>query len=226
MQDGRITEGYLILDIPAVMRQAGYQLLPPSRGAEGGRFMAPPDGAGVLLTEQDELASRQTRQLIAAMIRAIEEVVPVPNEAFWHRDMHWYGPAGIGSCYGLDQYEEFHGGPWVEAFPDAMPQPPGGRLIGIKDGEILAEGNYGALGVWDQVFSVHRGDFLGVPPTGKPVTMRDFDWYRRDGRYLVQNWVPIDLLDILAQLGVDVMAGLAAERAGREAAGRMHGWGR
>lgn len=216
IEDGRITEVYLILDVPSVMRQAGFQVLPPSRGAEGGRFLPPPRGEGVQLTEQDEVESRRTRQLVAALIRSIESRLPVPDEDFWHPDMHWYGPTGIGSCFGLAQYEQFHGAPWVQAFPDVLPTPPGGRLIGIADGEILAEGHYAALGVWDQPFSVHRGTYLGVPATDKLITMRDFDWYRREGNRLVQNWVPIDLLDILRQFGVDPMDRLARWRAGRE----------
>ena len=84
-----------------------------------------------------------------------------------------------------------------------------GRMIGIENGEILAEGKYASLGIWDTVFSVNRGTFRGIPATGKLMTIRDFDWYRREGDRLVQNWVPIDLVDLFLQLGVnlfDVMA--------------------
>jgi predicted ester cyclase len=226
LEAGRIVESYLILDIPSVMRQAGYQMLPPALGAEGGRVLAPPAGEGVLLTEQSELESRKTRQLVWSMIRSLRrygnELASMKHASYWHPDMHWYGPTGIGSCYGLEQYEEFHAGPWTRAFPeaDSTSEPGSGRLIGLENGEILAEGLYGALGVWDCVFSHHSDEYLGVPATGTTMTMRDFDWYRRDGRYLVQNWVPIDLIDILLQLGVDVMADLARERRAREQSGQ------
>jgi hypothetical protein len=46
--------------------------------------------------------------------------------------------------------------------------------------------------------------FRSIPPSGKVTTIRDFDWYRRDGGSLVQNWVPIDLIDIFLQLGVNL----------------------
>ena len=36
------------------------------------------------------------------------------------------------------------------------------------------------------------------------MTIRDFDWYRRDGTKLIQNWVPIDLIDLCLQMGVDL----------------------
>ena len=72
-----------------------------------------------------------------------------------------------------------------------------------EDG-ILAEGNYAALGVWDVPFSHHNGTFMGIPATGKLMTMRDFDWYRREGNYLMQNWVPLDIIDLLMQLDVNL----------------------
>jgi hypothetical protein len=105
----------------------------------------------------------------------------------------------------------------MEAFPDHGRHDSAARMIGLHDGEILAEGCYAALGLWDCPFSVHRGTFLGVPATGRMVSMRDFDWYRRDGTRLVQNWVPIDIIDIMLQLGDDVMGRLAVERERREA---------
>jgi predicted ester cyclase len=72
-----------------------------------------------------------------------------------------------------------------------------------EDG-YLAEGHYASLGVWDVPFSRHHGEYLGVPATGKLLTMRDFDWYRREGNLLIENWVPIDMVDLFMQMGVDL----------------------
>ena len=47
MREGKIAESFLILDILAVMRQAGFQVLPPARGAEGGRVPPPRTNDGV-----------------------------------------------------------------------------------------------------------------------------------------------------------------------------------
>lgn len=221
MQDGLIIESYLILDIISVMRQAGFHVLPPARGAEGGKFIPPPAGDGLQLTESDPVESRKTRQLVWSMIQALwrydgHHLQSMDLTTYWHPDMHWYGPAGIGACYTLDQFVEFHEQPWVRAFPDGGVHPDTGRLIGLHEGEILAEGNYAALGVWDTPFSISQADFLGAPPSGQLMTMRDFDWYRRDGAYLIQNWVPIDLIDILRQLGVDVMQRMSRAKQRRD----------
>ena len=37
------------------------------------------------------------------------------------------------------------------------------------------------------------------------ITIRDFDWWRREGNLLVENWIPIDMIDIFQQLRVDLL---------------------
>jgi steroid delta-isomerase-like uncharacterized protein len=42
----------------------------------------------------------------------------------------------------------------------------------------------------------HRGEFLGIPPSGKPFTLGGIDIYRvRDG-YMVEHWNVVDLLGL------------------------------
>lgn len=36
------------------------------------------------------------------------------------------------------------------------------------------------------------------------MTIRDFDWYRREGDYPIENWVPIDVIDLFMQMEVDL----------------------
>ena len=55
------------------------------------------------------------------------------------------------------------------------------------------------------MFSKHNGEYAGVPATGKLMTIRDFDWWKREGDLLVENWIPIDLIDLFRQMGVDLM---------------------
>ena len=54
------------------------------------------------------------------------------------------------------------------------------------------------------VVATHWVRFLAMPPTGKPVGMRVMDFYRTEGGLIAENWVPIDMIDLLSQLGVDV----------------------
>lgn len=228
LEEGLIVESYMILDIMAVMRQAGFQVLPPALGAEGGKILPPATKDGVMLLPQDPLATFKTRESVAAMIDGMMRFDGVNLESmemdkYWHEDFHWYGTTGIGSCYSLEQFQDFHQKPWLVAFPDRglHESADSGRLIGLRNNEILAEGNFASLGLWDGVFSYHKGPFKGVKPTGKLMKMRDFDWYRRDGQKLAQNWVPMDLIDIFLQMGVDLFDRLYQQVEDRKRKGEL-----
>ena len=213
MREGKIAEAYLQLDILAVIRQAGYQLLPPAPGAEGGKIPGPVARDGVLLTEQDPLESRKSLQLVAAMGQGMRRYVrsrdrgdlrSMEQNKYWHPDMKWYGPSGIGGCFTLEEYEDFHQRPWLEGFGDRdIIRTGSGRRMGR-----IGEGLYCAGGIWDTAYSHHNGVYVGVPPSGKLLTLRDFDWWKREGELLIENWVPIDMIDLFRQMDVDLMARL------------------
>ena len=51
----------------------------------------------------------------------------------------------------------------------------------------------------------HTGDgWLGLKPTNKSFTMIVMDFWRRDGDKLIENWVMIDMIDVLEQFNIDV----------------------
>ena len=213
LREGTIAETYLQLDILAVMRQAGYQALPPAPGAEGGKIPGPLAKDGILLTEQDPLESRKSVQLVQAMGQGMRryqrardggDLRSMEQEKYWHKDMKWYGPCGIGACFSKEEYEDFHQRPWLEGFGDRNISRAGrGRRMGR-----IGEGLYCAGGIWDTAYSRHNGTYVGVPASGKLLTLRDFDWWKRDGERLIENWVPIDMIDLFRQMGVDLMARL------------------
>ena len=209
LRDQKIVESYAIFDILSVMKQAGFQVLPTALGAEGGKVLKPQGGDGILLTEQDDLETRKTLQIVESMWNGMSRYVrsrdgsnleSMEQQHYWHPDFHWYGPTGIGTSHTLEEYQDFHQGPWLTGFGDrSTPGDPGGRQLGY-----MGEGNYASAGIWDYKFSLHHGEYLGVPATGKMMTMRDFDWYKRDGEVLTQNWVPIDIIDLLMQMDVNL----------------------
>ena len=213
LREGKIAESYIQLDVLAVMRQAGYQVVPPAPGAEGGKVPCPLAKDGILLTEYDPLESRKSLQLVQAMGRGLRRYVrsrdggdmrAMEQNKYWHPDMKWYGPSGIGACLSLEEFEDFHQRPWLHGFGDRnMSRSGSGRRMGR-----IGEGNYVAGGIWDTAFSYHNGDYMGIPATGKLLTLRDFDWWKREGDYLIENWVPIDMIDLCRQIGVDLMARL------------------
>ncbi len=48
----------------------------------------------------------------------------------------------------------------------------------------------------------HTGDLLGIPASGRPVTMRSIDiWRVRDGLF-VEHWDELNLMEVFQQVGV------------------------
>jgi steroid delta-isomerase-like uncharacterized protein len=66
--------------------------------------------------------------------------------------------------------------------------------------EMLAEG--------DKVFTyktfngTHQGEFMGIPPTGKPVSIRVMDVVRYENGTVAEHWNVVDVAGLLHQLGV------------------------
>ena len=48
----------------------------------------------------------------------------------------------------------------------------------------------------------HRGDFQGIPPTGKRVTITAITIERVAGGKIVEHWIEMDALGMMQQLGV------------------------
>jgi predicted ester cyclase len=48
----------------------------------------------------------------------------------------------------------------------------------------------------------HTGDLMGIPPTGKQVTVTGIDVYRVSGGKLVERWGEFDQMGMMQQIGV------------------------
>jgi steroid delta-isomerase-like uncharacterized protein len=48
----------------------------------------------------------------------------------------------------------------------------------------------------------HQGAFMGIPATGKQVNVAYCDMWRVENGKLVENWVQLDMLGLMQQLGV------------------------
>lgn len=202
---GRIVESYTILDLPDAMRQAGCPPFAFQLGADD-RVPGPSTGDGLLLAPQDDGASLRSLKLVEDMIAGLMQydgatLDSMGMERFWDvRRMMWYGPAGIGTCRGLKGFQDVHQRPFLNAFPDRK---------GGNHKCRVGEGAYVGSTGWPSVRATHSGGgFLGLAPTGRPIGMRVMDFWRREDGLLLENWVFIDLIDLLLQMGIDVMARL------------------
>jgi len=199
VEDGKIAESALWVDIISVMHQAGIRPLPMQTGAD---IINPgPETAdGVLLNAQDDIESEKTLTLIMEMCSDLVsdgmESASAMLRKTWHEDMTWFGPAGVGATYTIDRYQQQHQGPFREGLDNVE-----------FNGHILehAEGNYGGWFGWPNLKIKQGGGFLGLPESGTPTEMRVVDIYRREGEKLAENWIFIDFLHYMKLLGVDVL---------------------
>jgi predicted ester cyclase len=63
----------------------------------------------------------------------------------------------------------------------------------FADGDYLFHRGY--------VTGTHKGEFQGVPPTGKQFKINTLDIWRVENGKAVENWVQMDLLGLMQQLG-------------------------
>ncbi len=138
------------------------------------------------------MTADKNKALVARMIEALNDHVIEGQEDYWSKDMRWYGPAGIGTKVGLEEFQDEHQRPFLHAFPDKE----------AFDEIRIAEDDYVAASGRQEV--THSGDWLGIPATGKRVNIRYMDFWRVENDKLVENWVLIDILDFLEQLGYNL----------------------
>lgn len=202
--DGRIAESWMLPDMLDLVRQAGLWPLAPSLGAE--HQWPTPGGNTRALSPADPEGGAASLALVLAMHAALGTFDGTSLESMdlaphWTSDFAWYGPAGIGTSFGLDGFRTVHQIPFLTAFPDRR----GGQHIArIGDGDFVVTGG------WPSVTATHTGDgWLGMPATGRPVRMRVMDFYRCEGGRIAENWVPLDITYLLLQMGYDLFARIA-----------------
>lgn len=208
--EGRIAQSTVLIDMLDVIRQAGFWPIAPSTGTEE-QWPGPFTGDGMAFGQSDPAVSAanlaQMRQMqnnlglhgdIATMGR---DAMLIPSQLWgWHPKMMWYGPGGIGTTRGVEGFVDYHRMPFRRALENT-----GGGKHYVR----IGDGAYSATGGWPSLTLKHTGGgFLGLGPTGRDFTMRVMDFYLHHEGLIRENWVPIDIIHVLLQLGVDVFGRL------------------
>lgn len=201
LKSNKIIEQYLIIDLLDLMRQLDCWPLVPALGRMD-LVPGPREHDGIISIPQSEAESAKSLALVEAMGNALRRydgtnLDSMEQWKYWTPNFTWYGPAGIGSCRGQEDYRRVHQEPFLRAWPDRK---------GGNHKSRIAEGRYIASTGWPSVRGTHTGGgFLGLTPTGRPIGMRVMDFWKRSGDLLDENWVLIDLLDLLIQMDFDVL---------------------
>ena len=103
-----------------------------------------------------------------------------PNYVNHNMPMPQPGPAGMKAVLGM----------FITAFPDFH--------VTVED--VIGEGELASSRGY--FTGTHQGDFQGIPPTGKQVKVGYIDMWRAENGMLVENWVQLDMVGLLQQLGV------------------------
>ena len=79
----------------------------------------------------------------------------------------------------------------IRAFPD----------LRFTTDLMVAEGDM--VGALSSVQGTHRGEFMGIPPTGNSFTINNADYCRfTDDGLIAEHWGLVDMASMLRQLGV------------------------
>ncbi len=202
VEGGKIVHARIILDLIDLLRQTGRYPLPFSYGAEI-KFPGPVTHDGVC--PADRARGAQSLGIVEAMLGALHDYDPgtfgsrqqTGIDGLWAEDFLWYGPAGIGSTTGWAGFVDHHRAAFLRAFPDRKG---GNHYCRIGDGA------YAAVSGWPSMTMTHQGPYLGVPATGRALTLRVMDFYRCTETQIAENWVLLDYVDLLNQMGRDVLA--------------------
>lgn len=227
MEQGRIVQSSVLVDILDFIRQAGFWPIAPSLGQEG-QWQGPRERDGLVFTPQDPQQSAASLKLTMAMQASLgayddtagggrEGLLNMPQKQFWHPNMMWYGPSGIGTTRGLGGFVDYHQLPFRTVFPrdPHRGQPPGLGQHGGSHYVRIGDGRFSATGGWPSRHMLHSGGgWLGLGASGRAITMRVMDFYCADGGLIRENWVPIDIIEVLLQLDVDVLARVRSRFAG------------
>ena len=202
VEDGRISETAMFVDLVHLMMQADQNPLPPQTGAMLVQ-PGPMTHDGVMDGLQDPARAVRTLAAINALLQNPRARVDGITEAerlsrVWHDDMIWWGPGGIGATYTIPRYLKQHSQPFQD-----------GLHTGYKfNGHLcrMAEGHFGGFFGWANLTIFNSGGYLGMTRGPGPSEMRVVDLYREQDGKLAENWIFIDILNYLAVQGLDVLA--------------------
>ena len=214
LEEGKVMEMQALWDIPQVMMQARAWPMTPSLGVEW-VVPAPATQDGIVPSPRDEEQSARSLQLVQDMIAGLLRFAEgghegMNMEAYWHPKMTWYGPAGIGTNRRLSGFRNWHQVPWLKAMPDR-------GIVESVNHYYFSDGPYVAVTAWPGMkCTITHDGLLGIPPTGKELTMCSLDFWRCENGTLRENWVLVDILDVYNQLGVDVFSRMREISVGRQ----------
>ena len=210
IEENKITEVQSIWDLPEIMMQANAWPMSPQLGA----FLctpAPMTGDGLSINgEKKENFDHVIDMLNDLSLHPKNPDPKIMNlEKYWHPNLNWYGPAGIGTGRGIAGFRHWHQIPFLRAMPDRKGGSSNKKLAidGMEDLQThwINEGNYVCETGWPNMrLTITNDGWMGIAPSNQALEMRSLDFWRLENGLIRENWVLIDLLDIYRQIGINI----------------------
>ena len=203
--DGQISKQWIYMDILSVIKQAGFSLFDEKGVDQPASIPMTHNGMCKKISDPDE--TQLSFDLVNSMINGLLEfdgvnISSMNMKKYWDvKKMMWYGPSPIGSMRSLKGFEKYHQIPFLKAFPNrgVDESPSNVEYINFGDGHYVCHFGH------ELMYGKHTGDgWLDLKATDNNFRMSVQDFWRRDGGRLVENWVMLDMVNVLSQLGVDV----------------------
>ena len=203
IQDGKIKEIYLLMDLLDLMRKIDLWPLQHSLGVE--RWWPKPHSYDGIIKKVPEVSvSRETTKLVNSWGEAVNnfESTLVSFDAlkiqdYFHPKAMHYGASGLGASRGIEGIKNNYYTPLIRAFEE--------RKIANHQFR-MTEGNYMTACGWENIKGRHVEEIFGVAATNNQVKVKAMEWWRCSGNLIKENWILPDMVDLLLQLGIDVFA--------------------
>jgi steroid delta-isomerase-like uncharacterized protein len=133
------------------------------------------------------MSAEENKAVVRRMFEAYNKHDLAALEDLCAPDYVWHGPAGFGDMDLAAMNQVMPA--WFAALPDMH--------WTVED--LIAEGD--KVVVRYTCRGTHQGEFMGMPPTGKTVTVAAIIISRFAGGKCVEDWEEADMLGLFKQLG-------------------------
>jgi hypothetical protein len=127
------------------------------------------------------------RRLIAELNKGKAAAIAAIDK-FYATDVVVHSGVGV-DIRGLKDFKQYYSGSY-DAFPD----------VHLTIDDMVVEGDKAAMRY--TMTGTHKGEFMGIPPTNKKLTMWGINIARIAGGKIVEAWERADTLSMMQQLGL------------------------
>jgi len=192
---GLVDYNFMMMDFADLFRRVGRPVLPPATLPEG--LVCPPAANdGVPAPFSVMVAGRDSASAKKAAKGAMEDVWLGDSlpEKWWHSDLTFYGPGGIGTARGAKQFYEHVIQPYHAAFANRS----------LESKMLFCEANYcGAFGV---LHGRHVGTWVGQAASYATLGVRYSMHFRIVDGKIKEGWAIFDFPGLFEQLGLNFWA--------------------